>query len=126
MTRARIAAACSAALFSLQFVLLDLYFRGGEAYRHHPRALVNGVASAALWYTLWTFRRGRAARVAIAFLGAILISSEWLFYRYYHAAIDLQVVASALHTWSDIKPVMAPMVPGAAHVNGIKMFTIIN
>jgi hypothetical protein len=114
VTRARIAAASSAALFSLQFVLLNLYFRGGEAYRHHPRALVNGVASAALWYTLWTFRRRRAARVAIAFLGAVLISSEWLFYRYYHAAIDLQVVASALHTWSDIKPVMAPMIPGAA------------
>ena len=41
----------------MQFVLLDLYFRGGEAYRHHPLALVNGVASAALWYTLWTLRR---------------------------------------------------------------------
>ena len=52
--------------------------------------------------------------MAIALLGAILLASEWLFYRYYHAAIDLQVVASALHTWSDIKPVMVRMVPGAA------------
>ncbi|MEO6421057.1 MAG: sulfatase-like hydrolase/transferase [Polyangiaceae bacterium] len=109
--RARVALA--AALFSLQFVLLDLYFRGGEFYRHTPRALLNAVASAALWYVVWTFRERRAARVAIAVLSAVLLGSDWLFFRYYHAAIDLQVVASALHTWTDIKPVLARMIPGA-------------
>ncbi len=128
MTRSRIAAACSAALFSLQFVLLDLYFRGGESFRHNPRALVNGVASAALWYVMWSFRRPRAARIAIAFLGAILFAGEWLFYRYYHATIDLQVVASALHSWSDIKPVMGRMVPGAtlllAVIASVEMFLL--
>ncbi len=110
----RARAAFPAALFSLQFVLLDFYFRGAEFYRHTPRALLNAVASAALWYAVWTLRDRRPRRVVIAVASAILLGSEWLFFRYYHAAIDLQVVASALHTWSDIKPVLARMIPGAA------------
>lgn len=113
MTR-RARAAFSPALFSLQFVLLDFYSRGTEFYRHTPRALLNAVASAALWYVVWTLRERRPLRVVIAVTSAILLGSEWLFFRYYHAAIDLQVVASALHTWSDIKPVLARMIPGAA------------
>ncbi len=101
-------------LFAGQMVALDLALRGAGPYlRSSSRAIamMNAVASVLLGLLVFTLRERRPMRVAIAITAGALVAVECLFFRYYHSTIDRQVIASALHTWSDIAPVMWHMLP---------------
>jgi glucan phosphoethanolaminetransferase (alkaline phosphatase superfamily) len=102
------------ALFAGQMVVLDLALRGASPYVHSPvrvSVCMNAVVSVLLGLLVFSLRERRAARVAIAASTGALVAVECLFFRYYHGTIDRQVVASALHTWSDIAPVLWHMLP---------------
>jgi glucan phosphoethanolaminetransferase (alkaline phosphatase superfamily) len=107
----RIRGHLAAALFPAQFVLLDLCLRGPHAVFASPRAALSALQSVALGYLLWTCRARAPARVLLALVTATLVAVECLFFRYYHAPLDAQVIASALHNWADVWPVAVRMVP---------------
>jgi glucan phosphoethanolaminetransferase (alkaline phosphatase superfamily) len=102
------------ALFAGQMFVLDLALRGAGPYLRSPSraiAIMNAIASVLLGLLVFTLRERRPVRIAIAAIAGTLVAVECLFFRYYHSTIDRQVIASALHTWSDIAPVMWHMLP---------------
>jgi glucan phosphoethanolaminetransferase (alkaline phosphatase superfamily) len=102
------------ALFAGQMVALDLALRGAAPYMHsaHIAAVwIDAVASVLLGLLVFTLRGRRPARIVLAAITGALVAIECLFFRYYHSTIDRQVVASALHTWADIAPVLWLMLP---------------
>jgi len=117
-TYTRALATFAAFAFAFQFALLDVTFRGAAAYAHDPRRLGDALASAALWGVAVTGlarierpRARRAVRVALAIVAAALIASQALVFRYYQTPIDVQVAASAIHAWHDVRPVVLRAAP---------------
>ncbi len=100
-----------AACFVLQFVALDVAWRGPASLWSGPSQLVYVAESALLWSAVWAARGSRAARIAGAVFAALLGSVQIVFHRYYHGTIDLQVVQSATHCWSDVWPVVVRALP---------------
>jgi glucan phosphoethanolaminetransferase (alkaline phosphatase superfamily) len=103
-----------AALFAGQMVALDLALRGASPYLHSARretVWLDAVFSVLLGALVFTLRGRRSSRVAIALVAGSIVAIETLFFRYYHTTLDRQVIASALHTWSDVAPVLWQMVP---------------
>ncbi len=68
--------------------------------------------SIALWSTALLVARTRPLRVVVALFAATLLVVQALVFRYYHAPLDVQVLASAVHFSSDVKPVMTRAAPG--------------
>jgi hypothetical protein len=111
-----VGASLSAALFSAQWVIVDLLARGTGAYvgaSGSPRAWLAAVESSAIGYLLWTLRGRGAWRLVLGTLAGALVVSEWLFFRYYHATLDAQAVAAAAHSWGEVKLVIAGELPRA-------------
>ncbi len=111
--RDTVSAAVSASLFAGQWVALDIAMRGLSPYAHGPRAALGAVTSVAVSYLIWTLRGRGPARGLVAAIAGTVMVSEWLFFRYYHAPIDAQVIASALHNWADVRPVVLRALPRA-------------
>ena len=98
-------------VFAAQFVILDLAFRGpGVSLRAGP-PLLDAAASAALWWLLAGARRRRVARGLIAALAAAALAIQIVAFRYYHLPVDGQVLASAAHCWTDVRPLAARLLP---------------
>lgn len=104
----------AAAAFVAQFVALDLAIPGPAAAVENPRLLLGTLASGLFWLFCVSVCRGHAGRAAIAFLAALDLVIRALFFRYYHARIDLQVLLSAHHSWADVRPVLVRALPAMA------------
>jgi hypothetical protein len=100
--------------FVLQFVALDLAFRGAAGYAHRPATFAGALGSGLLWSLVRDVCAARGVRVGVALLAATLVVFDALVHRYYGTPLDPQVVASALHSWSDVRPVLVRLLPGAA------------
>jgi hypothetical protein len=94
-----------------QFVILDLAFRGPGAYAGDLRLVLDATASVALWVLLAGARGGRAMRVIAAALAAIALAVQLVAFRYYHLPVDGQVLASAAHCWTDVRPLATRLLP---------------
>ena len=110
-TTKRAARALGIGVFAAQFVILDLVFRGPGAYVSDPRLVLDAGASAALWALLAGARGGRAARGFVASLSALALAVQLMAFRYYHLPVDGQVLASAAHCWTDVRPIGARLLP---------------
>jgi Sulfatase len=102
-------------VFAAQFVILDLAFRGPGAYAGEGRLGLglglDAAASVALWGVLAGVRAGRAARGAVAVLAAAALAVQLVAFRYYHLPVDGQVLASAAHCWTDVRPLATRLLP---------------
>lgn len=96
-----------AAVFVGQFVVLDLWSRGLQGLAASPTAAAHVVASVLFWSFLGSACSVTRRRVVVAGLAAADLVVQASFYRYYHAAVDVQVVTAAVRSWSDIRPVLA-------------------
>jgi len=96
----------AAAAFAAQFVLMDVLTRGPRAYAHSAPASAGAVASVVAWWLVATAARRRAGRAAAAAIAGAALTLQAVVYRYYHAPLDAQVVASARHAWADVRPVV--------------------
>ena len=97
--------------FAAQFVILDLAFRGPGAYLGAPRIALDAAASVALWGLLGGARGGKAARGLVAAVAAVALAIQIVAFRYYHLPVDGQVLASAAHCWSDMRPMAMRLLP---------------
>ena len=97
--------------FAAQFVILDLAFRGPGAYVGAPRIALDAAASVALWVLLAGARGGPAARGFVAALAAAALAIQMVAFRYYHLPVDGQVLASAAHCWTDVRPLATRLLP---------------
>ena len=106
--------------FTSQFVLTDLFVRGRLGVRLHPEAIVGWLASIALWtLVVRTQHAGRGAQVARAVLAAFAVAVlvvDGLIFRYYGTLLDRQVLATAIHGWSDVRPILARLLPTAVAI----------
>ncbi len=100
------------ALFASQFVLLELGVRGAR-YWHDSLSWLSAFASIALWGLLGAATRNCTSRALISAFAAVTLVSECLFFRYYHSFIGEDAIACALSMWSDVRPVLYSMLPGA-------------
>ena len=107
----RAARALGLGVFAAQFVILDLVFRGPSAYASDPRLLLDAGASVALWVLLAGARGGRAARTFAAGLAALALAIQLVAFRYYHLPMDGQVLTSAAHCWTDVRPIAVRLLP---------------
>ena len=98
-------------VFAAQFVILDLAFRGPGVYAGEVRLVLDAAASVALWGLLAGARAGRAARAAAAVLAATALAVQLVAFRYYHLPVDGQVLASAAHCWTDVRPLATRLLP---------------
>ena len=98
-------------VFAAQFVILDLAFRGPGAYASDPRLALDAAASVALWMLLAGVRPGRAMRALAAALAAVALAVQLVAFRYYHLPVDGQVLASAAHCWTDVRPLATRLLP---------------
>ena len=98
-------------VFAAQFVILDLAFRGVGAYTSDPRLVLDAAASVALWTLLAGARTGRAIRALSAVLAAAALAVQLVAFRYYHLPVDGQVLASAAHCWTDVRPLATRLLP---------------
>lgn len=105
--------AASLGVFAAQFALLDVLTRGRDAVAG-PRAALSVVASVAAWALLALVARTRARRVVVGAAAAALVVVQATVFRYYHALMDVQVAASALHAWADVRPILARSAPTLA------------
>ena len=90
--------------------MLDVALRGAAAYVRQPVLVFGALASAALWTALGCVAARPLRAIAAAVAGA-LMAGDAVLYRYYRVPLDRQVVASALHHWSDVKPVLVGVLP---------------
>lgn len=107
---ARVARACAAAIFVLQFAVLDL-LSSARSLSLGERALVT-IASAGVGALVLAIRP-RTARVAAAVLFGLTFVTQATFARYWHVFVDRQIAESALHNLADVRSVLASM-PGRA------------
>ena len=98
-------------VFAAQFVILDLAFRGPGVYAGEVRLVLDAAASVALWGLLAGARAGRAARAGAAVLAAAALAVQLVAFRYYHLPVDGQVLASAAHCWTDVRPLATRLLP---------------
>src|SRR5260221_9794742 len=93
--------AVAAACFVLQFAIMDAVFRGGLC------AIVPTLASIAIWTLgLFAAKKHRVARIAIAAGATAIAVVQVHVFRYYHTPLDVQVAASAVHAWHDVRAVL--------------------
>ncbi|MEP7124463.1 MAG: sulfatase-like hydrolase/transferase [Byssovorax sp.] len=97
--------------FAAQFLILDLGFRGPGAYAFAPRIALDAAASVGLWALLASARGGSAARGVVATIAAAALAIQIVAFRYYHLPVDGQVLASAAHCWSDMRPMATRLLP---------------
>jgi glucan phosphoethanolaminetransferase (alkaline phosphatase superfamily) len=110
--RAPAAASLAAALVAAQFVILDVLFRGGDAWLAAPRALVDAAASVALVLALVVFAATtRARKVVLAATASAVLVLQVAVFRYYHAPLDVQVLAAAIHARHDVRPIVVRALP---------------
>ena len=98
-------------VFAAQFVILDLAFRGPGTYVGAPRLMLDAAASVALWGLLAGARRHQAARALTAAVAAAALAVQIVAFRYYHLPVDGQVLASAAHCWTDVRPLATRLLP---------------
>lgn len=101
------------AAFALQFVALDVVTRdadGGHPWRDLAVRLASALIGSAILLVATT--RRRAAIVAV--VTAIVFVVQVLVYRYYHAMLDVQVAATAIHAFRDVRPVLVRALPSLA------------
>lgn len=103
-------ASLATALLAAQFVILDVALRGG-ASTAQPRVLVDLGTSAALMAAFVVLATTRARRAALAVCASALLVLQTLVFRYYHAPLDVQVVAAALSARHDVRPVLLRVLP---------------
>lgn len=96
-----------AALFAAQFVAADFCARGVRGLAADRAAIAHVVATALGWMLLGSLCSVPWRRGAVALLAAADLLVQAVYYRYYRAAIDVQVVTAALASWGDLKPVLA-------------------
>lgn len=101
----------AALLFTLQFVLLDLVFRGARAWVDRPSIVVAAVESALVWWLLLALCSSRRRKVALALLAAALVTAQAYVFRFFHAPFDLQVAEAARHQWRDVRGVLVGHLP---------------
>jgi hypothetical protein len=110
---ARASGAAFGAVFAAQFALLGAFFRASASGAPaHARPFVNELESAAVWAFAAALATTRARRAALAALAATLLVVQANVFRYYHAPLDVQVAASALHAWADVRGVLSRALPG--------------
>lgn len=98
-----------AGVFALQFAIEDLVFRGARAWIARPLLLGDVASSIVLGIaTLVLVRaiRSRALRAGVAVVASALLVLQATVFRYYHAPLDVQVAASALFAWHDVRQVV--------------------
>jgi hypothetical protein len=108
--------ALAAALFATQFAWLGLAFRGASVWIRDPSAVLTAVESVLVWSFALAVATTRARRIVVASVAALLVVVQAYVFRYYHAPLDVQVAASALHAWSDVRPILVRGLPSLAAV----------
>jgi hypothetical protein len=101
------------ATFVTQFVALDVILGGPPAPRALPSWAFGAAASLALWGLAWRLCAHRAVRVASALCSGTLLAINLWVHRYYGTTVDAQVASSALHSWSDVRPIVVRLFPWA-------------
>jgi glucan phosphoethanolaminetransferase (alkaline phosphatase superfamily) len=101
----------AALVFATQFAVMDLVFRGSAALGARPRIVVNELETIALWVVLLALATTRARRTLVALAAAALLVVQANVFRYYHVPLDVQVAASAIHAWADVRAVLTRALP---------------
>jgi glucan phosphoethanolaminetransferase (alkaline phosphatase superfamily) len=109
--RAPLAASVALALFAGQFAVLDVMFRGSRAWLAAPHTIIDAATSVALSLALATFATGPVRRLLLAAVASTLVVFQVGVFRYYHAPLDVQVLAAALHARHDVRPVVLRALP---------------
>src|SRR4051812_40352656 len=99
-------AALAAGLVASQFAVLDATFRGVRVWWAEPRVVLAVATSVALGLALVLLARARVLRAALALVASALLVLQILVFRYYHTPVDVQVVASAIHSRHDVRQVL--------------------
>ncbi|MDB4938622.1 MAG: putative hydrolase [Labilithrix sp.] len=73
--------------------------------------MVDSATSVALVLAFAIFAEGRVARAVLSVVAAAVLVLQLLVFRYYHTALDVQVVASALHVQHEVRPVLMRALP---------------
>lgn len=118
----------ASAAFVAQFVVLDLA-ASALTVSQGPRLLLGALTSVLFWTLCASFSERRASRGAVSLAAAVDLSVRILFLRYYHGRIDLQVVLSAYHAWTDVRPVLMRVLPalmGAVCVVGFLEYALLS
>lgn len=114
--RRALAWACAAS-FAGQFAAQDVVFRGPAAWWSRP-VLLGDIASSVVLgvgaLVLVARLRSNAVQAAIALVAATLLVLQATIFRYYHAPLDVQVAASALFAWHDVRQVALRSAPTLA------------
>lgn len=96
-----------AVIFVAQFVALDVWSRGFQGITASSTGAAHVLASVLLWSMLGSACSVRWRQAVVALLAGADIVGQAVFYRYYHAPIDAQVVTAAVRSWADIRPVLS-------------------
>jgi hypothetical protein len=118
LQRLRFARPVFLALFAAQFVILDTFFRGTRVLVDRPIHAVFAVESIILW-TVLAIALGstRPRRIVLALFAAIVFGVQAFLYRYLQTPLDVQVAEAALHSWSDVRPIILKNLPHVALVS---------
>lgn len=100
-----------ASVFIVQFAALDIALRGVSCLWHPAVNVAYLLQSALLWSVVWAARGSRTGRILGASFATLLAAIQLTFRRYYHGNIDVQVLQSAAHCWSDVWPVVVRALP---------------
>ena len=93
--------------------MLGLAFRG-TSWAAEPRACFDVATSVALLLAITLLATTRLRRALFALLASAVLVLQVLVFRYYHTALDVQVVASALHAEREVRPVLLRAAPAFA------------
>jgi glucan phosphoethanolaminetransferase (alkaline phosphatase superfamily) len=85
---------------------LEVLVRPIHHFATHPRALGHLFASIAILYLLATAKLAAWARAAVALALASIVAAQLAYFRYYHAALDEQVLVAVARSWGDVKPMI--------------------
>ena len=105
--------ALSSATVVTQFVVLDGFVRG-SSWLAEPRVFVDVATSVALLYVLLLAATTPLRRALFALVASTLLVLQVLVFRYYHVALDIQVVSSALFAKRDVRFVLLRAAPAFA------------
>jgi hypothetical protein len=81
------------------------------AWLSEPRAIVDAVTSTSLLLALAVLATSRTGRVVLVVPCAAVLVLQLLVFRYYHAPLDVLVLASAIHAKHDVRPVLVRAMP---------------
>ena len=98
---------------AVQWIALDLVLRGISPYRKDPRLLLTAAASIFLGIFAAGLASKKIARAAISLLGAAAMVVDVIVFRHYRVPLDEQVIETARFAWSDVRPIVVSMLPGA-------------